>query len=158
LEKGQKPPPANHETKALDRLADLERAVAAAELVQRRATQRVDELLSKHADQISEAAERRLASAKAAYMKAIAELEAATGDLVVASALSTWAADPAGYYKERGIRAVPLPPMADEPTIDIVIQALREVVEPREHPLMPSPFGTVVQPEPAVEPTPAPAA
>jgi hypothetical protein len=79
----------------------------------------------------------------------------------MASALTSWAGDPAAPYKERGIRALPLPPRAEEPTIDVVIHALREVVEPRERALMPSPFGALVQParEAATdEPTPAPAA
>ena len=54
---------------------------------------------------IREAADERMAAAKASYLSALGEVEAATVELVVASALSAWAADPGASYKERGIRA-----------------------------------------------------
>ena len=52
----------------------------------------------------------------------------------------------------RCVRAVPLPPTGDQPTVDAAVQALREVVEPRERPLTPGPFGgTVSSPSPWTE-------
>ena len=101
-----------------------------------------------------------MAAARAAYVGALDVLESAVGELSEGMALSNWASDPSASFKVRGLRAVPLSPTADRAMVDVVLAALRELVEPRQRPSMRSPFsGPAPDPEaPAVEPTPAPAA
>ena len=61
-------------------------------------------------------------------------------------------------HKVRGLRAEVAGPTGDPLTVDALIEQLRTVGQPRERPLMPSPFSVPAQPEaPAVEP-PVPAA
>lgn len=150
-----KPPPKSgaNEQRAHQRLAQLERQAAASELVESRARARMDERISEQAGAIAHAAERRMAEAKKRFLSAIDDLEASVEELTTAIALKAWSEDPSQSYKQRGLRNVPVPQHSDDgPDIGMVVGALRQVLEPRHRPPMPSPFGVR---QPQAEPAPA---
>jgi hypothetical protein len=97
LERGTKDPGPKHERQAVEKLADLERSSGAAELVERRARQRLDETIAAHADQINEQAGERMKAAIKAYTSALDRLDEALAELSQAVALSEWAKDPQSF-------------------------------------------------------------
>jgi hypothetical protein len=148
IERGKAPGRPQNEERALDKIAALERQVGAAELVERRALERMDEVISAHADQIREGADERLARARAAYLETLDALEAVVSDLVVALALHRWAGNPSVSYKQSGLRPVPIPRhSSDGVRFASAVAGLRELV--------PSPVAAVAGPEstPAAEPS-----
>jgi hypothetical protein len=158
LESGKPPPKrGTHEERADQKLRELERQAAAAELVESRARARMDERISEHAGAIAHAAEKRAAEAKRDFLAAIDALEAASERLREATAFQIWAKDTGAPWKLRALRGVPIPRhSSDAPDLGSVVSALREVVEPPRRPSIPSPF-TVAAPveEPKGEPAPA---
>lgn len=141
LEKGKSAPDPQHERAALDRLAGLERAVSAAELVERRSLQRLNEAIEAHADSIGKLAGERTVQAVNDYLTAVDDLERAVADLNEARALSSWAAEPTGMYKLRTGLAVPVPQHGNDPDVSAVLAGLREAIEPPQRQPLPSPFG-----------------
>jgi DNA anti-recombination protein RmuC len=155
VEQGKPAPKTSHEAKLLTKMQGLEQQIAAAELVQQRCLARLNAAVEEHAAQISHEAERRMGRAKQDYLDAIERLAGASQALTEAGAFQTWASDPVGSsFKQRSLRNVPIERHADEgPSIDMVLDGLRRVLEPRQRPSIPSPF-----PAPQAEPEAEPAA
>jgi hypothetical protein len=115
IEAGAKPPKAEHERRADQKLGELERAVAAAALVEERCYQRMNSRIEEHRAEIASTAEARLAQAKHAYLGSLSELEQAIGELSAALAIKSWADDPSASYRLRGAR--PVDRLVGEPTV-----------------------------------------
>jgi hypothetical protein len=155
VEEGKAPPKVSHEQKVAQKIAGLEHEIEVADLVQKRCSDRLLAAVEEHAAQISHEAERRMGKAKQDYLDAIERLAGASEALAEAVAFRTWASDPVGSsFKQRSLRNVPVERHADEgPSIDMVLDGLRRVMEPRQRPSIPSPF-----PAPQAEPEAEPAA
>jgi hypothetical protein len=157
LEQQTAPPKGGkHEGRAIQKLSELERGLAACELVEQRAYARMNQRIEEHSGEVVQLSERRAAAAKRDYLAALDDLAAAVEELREAYALKTWSSDPSTSYKARGL-SVPLARHADsEPSIEAILDALREALEPRRRPTLPSPFGVAPQPEPEPEASPEP--
>jgi hypothetical protein len=143
LENGKPAPEPKHERAALDKLGGLERSVSAAELVERRSAQRMNETIEAHADSIGKAASERTIKAVGDYLTAVDALEQAVNDLHQARALSAWAGEPNASFKLRAALPVPLVlHSSDPPDVGPVIAGLREAIEPPTRAPMPSPLGS----------------
>jgi hypothetical protein len=117
--------------------------------VEFRARARMDQRIEEHRGEIVSTAEARLAKAKHAYLGSLGELEQAIGELSAALAIKRWADDPSASYRLRGLR--PVDRLVGEPTVDVVLDALRALIGPPRSAVMPSPFGAAPV-EPEVEP------
>jgi hypothetical protein len=69
----------------------------------------------------------------------LGELEQAIGELGAALAIKRWADDSSASYRLRGLR--PVDRLVGEPTVDVVLDALRALIGPPRSAVMPSPFG-----------------
>jgi hypothetical protein len=157
LEQQTAPPKGGkHEGRAIQRLSELERGLAACELVEQRAYARMNQRIAEHSGEVVQLSEKRASKAKQDYLAALADLAAAVEELRTALALKNWAGDPSASYRARGL-GVPVERHADsEPSIESVLDALRAALEPRRSPTLPSPFGVVqAQPEPEASPEPS---
>jgi hypothetical protein len=114
-----------------------------------RARARMDERIEEHRGEIVSTAEARLAKTKHAYLGSLGELEQAIGELSAALAIKRWADDPSASYRLRGLR--PVGRLVGEPTVDVVLDALRALIGPPRSAVMPSPFGAAPV-DPEVEP------
>ena len=157
LENGKPAPDPQHERRALDLLAGLERAVSAAELVEQRSAQRLDAVIAATSDQIAKVASERAVRAVTDYLTAVDALERAVNDLNEARALSVWASEPTASYKLRAALPVPLVlHSSDPPDVGPVIAGLREAIEPPQPQPLPSPFAPPAEVEEQTdEPVPA---
>jgi hypothetical protein len=154
IEAGTAPPKSGaHEQRANQKLAQLEREVAAAELVEERCRQRMDERIGEHQAEIVSTAEARFSRARHDYLASLSEVERAIGELVAALAIKSWADNPTASYRLRGLR--PVDRLMGEPPVSDVIDALRALLEPKRPQYMPAPFRAAPVEEPKGEPEPA---
>lgn len=139
LERGTKDPGPKHERQAVEKLADLERSSGAAELVERRARQRLDETIAAHADQINEQAGERMKAAIKAYTSALDRLDEALAELSQAVALSEWAKDPQSFAQAARVAGAGAGSLRRRPWRRRAVAAMRRAIEPPQRRPIPSP-------------------
>jgi hypothetical protein len=159
LEAGKGLPAPTYQQKARDKLAALERNAESAELVAERCRVRMDTAITDSAEEIAAQANVRLQRARNNYLAALDAVEEAAGDLATAAALVAWVRDPQSSWKLRAVMA-PLPASSESrQTVNVLLGAMRQAVEPARRKPVPSPFSVPADdPRAKTAPAPRPAA
>jgi hypothetical protein len=132
-EAGKLDPGAKHTAEHDERIADAERQARAAEILRDRAFAKLAEALAAQGDEWQALAAKRLADARAKFLRAVDRLEAQQRELATAASLDGFVTN-GGRYRQPGGYAAGIRASGQSLPIDAVLAGLRALAEPPREP------------------------